>query len=65
MRNKSRDILPEFTEGDSGDAGRSANFFNTDIGFCSHWIFAKGGVEVVMGNFQVQPLPHCLRAAAS
>ncbi|CAE7589317.1 GSTO1 [Symbiodinium pilosum] len=36
--NKSRDILPEFTEGDSGDAG---------------------GVEVVMGKFQVQPLPHC------
>ncbi|CAE7532007.1 GSTO1 [Symbiodinium natans] len=36
--NKSKEILPEFTEGDSGDAG---------------------GVEVVMGNFQVQPLPHC------
>lgn len=35
---RSRDILPEFTEGDSSDAG---------------------GVEVVMGNFQVQPLPHC------
>ncbi|CAJ1350754.1 unnamed protein product [Effrenium voratum] len=36
--NKSREILPEFTEGDSGD---------------------YGGVEVVMGNFQVQPMPHC------
>ena len=36
--NKSREILPEYTEGDSGD---------------------YGGVEVVMGNFQVQPMPHC------
>ena len=36
--NKSSEILPEYTEGDSGD---------------------YGGVEVVMGKFQVQPMPRC------
>ena len=92
-RNKSREILPEYTEGDSGDYGAPfaacnhthASSTNTpllsdeEVRFSNQLLFfAKfafpfsrgkkaggtlliltGGVEVVMGNFQVQPMPHC------
>lgn len=90
LRNKSRDILPEYTEGDTGDYGAQAmlslscsmhlNASCKSVTISQDWrqdafmtgnkyehkglpsiiqVSTAGGVEVVMGNFQVQPMPHC------